>query len=254
MNPCSEALKQAREKLNLTLEDISVATKINIKFLQAIEEGKFDFLTPVYVRAFIRSFAKQVGLDPDECIKKYNQSTLPKETNLDSEKPIEIIPQIEKVQLPKKKSISQATILIVVLFIAIGALMLVLNIFDDKSTTTENEIPFNEAIKNIERKHSLNELTISDSSKNFEGFQDSLILFITTIETSWISVLIDEKNRSEILLMPNKSIMWKASKSFKLTTGNAGALKVRLNNKTLPTLGKKGEVIRDINLSRANLE
>lgn len=257
MNPCSEALKQAREKLNLSLEDISIATKINVKFLQAIEEGKFDFLDQVYVRAFIRSFAKQVGLDPEECVSKYNQSISPKEITSDSEKTIEIIPKIEKANLPKKKPINQASFLIIISFIVVGALILTLNPFNGDKTIIEKEIPFSEAIKNIERKQSLNESITSDSAKKIEvisGTQDSLILSISTIETSWISVLIDEKNRYEILLMPNRSIVWKASNNFKLTTGNAGALNVRLNNKTLPSLGKRGEVVRDINLSRANLE
>lgn len=257
MNPCSEELKQAREKLNLSLEDISIATKINVKFLQAIEEGKFDFLDQVYVRAFIRSFAKQVGLNPEECIKKYHQFMMSKEIETDSKKTDELTVTAEKVPQQQKKSINQATILILISIIIILSLILILNLFDDESTVSEREVSFQEAVKNLEYQEILDKKTKADSLSNIEeltGNKDSLILFISAIETSWISVLIDNREKNEILLMPNKSVTWKASNSFKLTTGNAGALNVKLNTKTLPPLGKKGEVVRDINLSREDLK
>lgn len=257
MNPCSESLKQAREKLNLSLEDISIATKINVKFLQAIEEGDFNFLNQVYVRAFIRSFAKQVGLDPEDCIKKYEQSTLPDEVQLASQKPAEVTVPVAGVRFPEKKSINQSTVLVVISIVIILALILILNIFEKKDTISEDELSFQEAVENLERRQVQDEVTKQDSLPGVAAFSeagDSLILFISAIETSWISVLIDNKYKNEILLMPNNSVRWKASANFKLTTGNAGALVIKLNNKTIPSLGKRGEVIRDVNLSRKDLE
>ena len=48
-------LKSKRESQDLTLEEISDFTKIDIKFLVAIECGDFSCLPSVYMRLFLRS-------------------------------------------------------------------------------------------------------------------------------------------------------------------------------------------------------
>lgn len=259
MNPCSEALKQAREKLNLSLEDISAATKINIKFLKAIDNGDFNFLNDVYIKAFIRSYAKEVGLDPEECVRKYIESILPKQER--AEPQVSQLPQesIKKVRLPKQKGVSNTTILIIVSIFIVFAFIFSLNLFkDDVNKDSDREIPFQEAVKKIEQSHTQDDSSLyMDSayiSPVLSGRMDSLILSISTNESAWISVLIDEKYKNEILLMPNKSVIWKALDSFKLTTGNAGALNIKLNNKTIPSIGKRGAVVKDVVLSRKSLE
>ncbi|AZZ60301.1 helix-turn-helix domain-containing protein [Oenococcus sp. UCMA 16435] len=59
-------LQDARENHGLTLEDVSSSTKIQMRYLQAIETGQVDKLPgPFYVKAFIRQYANTVGLDPN---------------------------------------------------------------------------------------------------------------------------------------------------------------------------------------------
>jgi transcriptional regulator with XRE-family HTH domain len=67
----AEEFKQARIKSNLTLNQLAVKTRIDIKFLEAIEEGNFSFLPELYVKAFLKEFANVVGLDADIVLKKY---------------------------------------------------------------------------------------------------------------------------------------------------------------------------------------
>lgn len=74
MNPFGEELKRAREARNITLDDIFAKTKIQPKFIQAIEEGELDILPQAYVRAFLRSYAKCLNLDPAEVLLKCNQA------------------------------------------------------------------------------------------------------------------------------------------------------------------------------------
>jgi transcriptional regulator with XRE-family HTH domain len=64
-------LKLIREHKGVTLEEISDATLINLKMLQALERGEIQSLPQVYVRAFIREYAALIGLDKDETIMKY---------------------------------------------------------------------------------------------------------------------------------------------------------------------------------------
>lgn len=67
----AEELKEARINNNLTLKQLSTRTRIDLKFLEAMEEGNFSFLPELYVKAFIKEYASVVGLNPDIIIKKY---------------------------------------------------------------------------------------------------------------------------------------------------------------------------------------
>ncbi len=59
-------LKSAREEKKITLDELQEITKIQKRYLQSIEEGKLDTLPgQFYARAFVKSYAEAVGLDPD---------------------------------------------------------------------------------------------------------------------------------------------------------------------------------------------
>jgi cytoskeletal protein RodZ len=68
-----EALRNAREASGISLEEIFERTRINIKHLRAIEAGDFPSVPQTYVRAFIREYARIVGLDEDETVSSYNE-------------------------------------------------------------------------------------------------------------------------------------------------------------------------------------
>ena len=56
-------LRRARESRALTVGDVSAATKVPRSALELLESGKLTGLpAPVFVRGFIRSYAKTVGL------------------------------------------------------------------------------------------------------------------------------------------------------------------------------------------------
>lgn len=69
MNGIGQTLKEAREKKGLTLDDLQQTTKIQKRYLIAIEAENFDALPgDFYVRAFIQQYAKVVDLDGDELL------------------------------------------------------------------------------------------------------------------------------------------------------------------------------------------
>lgn len=60
-------LKNAREEKKITLEELQNITKIQKRYLQAIEEGKLEMLPgKFYARAFVRSYSEAVGIDPEQ--------------------------------------------------------------------------------------------------------------------------------------------------------------------------------------------
>ncbi|QST01651.1 helix-turn-helix domain-containing protein [Pontibacillus sp. ALD_SL1] len=70
-------LKEARESQNMTLDDVQQETKIQTRYLQAIEKGNFSIMPgKFYTRAFIRQYAEAVGLDPESLMEEH-KSELP---------------------------------------------------------------------------------------------------------------------------------------------------------------------------------
>jgi cytoskeleton protein RodZ len=65
-------LKQERERKGVTLEDISLTTKIGTRMLRALEEGHFDQLPGgIFNKGFIRAYARCVGMDEEQAIADY---------------------------------------------------------------------------------------------------------------------------------------------------------------------------------------
>ncbi|TAL07333.1 MAG: helix-turn-helix domain-containing protein [Verrucomicrobia bacterium] len=64
MPTVAEQLRHAREAQKLTLQQVVDVTKVRTDHLIAIEEGRYDvFVAPVYIRGFVRSYAKLLKLD-----------------------------------------------------------------------------------------------------------------------------------------------------------------------------------------------
>ena len=64
-----------------------------------------------------------------------------------------------------------------------------------------------------------------------------------TLETTWLQVVIDERQELEYLLHPNENHTWKAMSGFRLHIGNAAGLRLYLNDQPLKPLGESGEVV-----------
>lgn len=66
------ALKEAREAKNITLDHIAEHTKISKRYLQAIEdEDSENFPETVYLKSYLRQYASEIGLDPDQVVQDY---------------------------------------------------------------------------------------------------------------------------------------------------------------------------------------
>jgi DnaJ-class molecular chaperone len=67
-----KALKQIREKMGIDLQSVSTETRINLKILEWIEEEVFEKLPPpVYLKGFLKGYARSLGLDPAKVIDGY---------------------------------------------------------------------------------------------------------------------------------------------------------------------------------------
>ena len=62
-----EYLRAEREKKQIALEQVAAATKVNLKILENIEEGRFSELpAKPFLKGFVSAYAKFIGLKPQE--------------------------------------------------------------------------------------------------------------------------------------------------------------------------------------------
>lgn len=67
-----EELRREREFREISLREISEATKINMRMLEAIEHDNFKVLPGgIFNRNFIRAYAEFIGVDPEIAVRKY---------------------------------------------------------------------------------------------------------------------------------------------------------------------------------------
>jgi len=65
-------LRQARERRGISLQQLSQTSKISLRALSALEVGNAGALPPaVYTKAFVKTYAREIGLDPDDVARRY---------------------------------------------------------------------------------------------------------------------------------------------------------------------------------------
>jgi len=68
-----EYLRQEREKRGITIEQVASATKIGVKQLHSLEGDHYaDLPAKPFVRGFVTSYCRFIGLDPKETLTRFN--------------------------------------------------------------------------------------------------------------------------------------------------------------------------------------
>ncbi len=260
-----EELRQERESRSITLAEISDATLINLKMLEALEQGNVDVLPQAYVRAFIREYAGVVGLDKQETLNKYDrwlnarksaESGKPAKEEQPPEagdKPKELWTDKLQRLMPSILRIGAAVILLVLVDIVLWTVL-------DKEPQQEvQEKPFLEGARESEEK-----AAVEDSIRGLPVYgrkaapalspTDSLTLTATTTDSVWMQIVIDDTLQREYLMFPNTSLSWKARREFLLAAvGNPTAVTFTLNNKHLSIPVRAGFVTRDVRITLDSL-
>lgn len=257
----SNELKKARENTDLTLEEISSKTRIDIKFLKAIEEAEFDIMPDVYMRAFMKEYAKQCKLDPEEVLKKYSRAKEGKpidqeeedqasEKTEDTTKKKSVKKEFtdEKPSLDKsdksKFNFNTPSIITAVVLLVILAIAAYFMFMKDSSEEIVVERPFEEVLEEKTQKDQSDRFEIEDEPpalENIAATQDSLILSFRANDTCWVQAVIDGELEREFILYNNSSATIKATDKFELVIGNIGGVELALDGEKLPVQGRKGE-------------
>ncbi len=209
-NP-GEFLKRERELRGGALEDVSEVTRISISLLGALERDDYDALPhPTYVRGFIRSYCRHLGLDENDAVLRYEvylRDTREKETDAAGRE--------------LKPSLSSSAVMGVLL--AVGVLVIILYYILSGGYEVEVELvepagrPVPEAAEGA----------VVGEKGAFEGAREAPVeevegVILDTIHTLelkasadvWIRVVMDDGDPVEVLLHDGESVNWEAKSVF----------------------------------------
>ena len=267
MKTIGETLRRARELHQRSLEDLALSIRIDRKFLEEIEEGIHPNLPPTYVRAFIRDYAKEVGLDPSELLKELEvsdpsqgeQSKPYIKTEVKTDYSKQSNPFSKSKQSGKSPKQQFQVLLAISLIVVAGFVVILVWLRKEPSSSKINEISFSDVIKENELKHS-GSVSLSDSISSGMraggkgAVRDSLYLEGIASESVWVRVVADGIHASESTLPPFYKKQWRAKKTFLLSLGNAAAISFTLNNQKIGTLGVTKRAMKNVPLSLETLE
>lgn len=127
MKIIGETLKEAREKIGISIEEASEDLKIRPSQLQEIENGDFkSFKDVFYLKNFIKEYSKYLGLDSVEIIDEFNEflfdytSKIPMDKIeeaikvAEKDRKNEVVSPYTKVNKTKKSSILMASICLII--------------------------------------------------------------------------------------------------------------------------------------------
>jgi len=231
-------LKEARESRGLTLEEVEEETKIRRKYILAMEQEQFQVLPgPIYARAFLKNYARFLNIDPEEI--------------LDVLKYIHSGEDIQK-DIPKtvdKKAITTASIMRYWLYPAAALLIIILfvSLYYGTRGMWTNRIGVNDEEKpktgeiGTQENTVLQQAPVQDNTVNISGVKIALNV---KNDRSWISVAVDGEQVFQGEIKAGEAKTFEGKEKILITLGNAGAVEVLENGKSIGFLGTSGEVVK----------
>ena len=97
MKEIGEKLKEARENMGISMEEVSSDLNVNIKQIENIESGNMEAFKDIfYLKYFIRDYAKYLGLNKEDLVDEFNEYLFDYTSKLSLE-------EIKKAQKEEKK-------------------------------------------------------------------------------------------------------------------------------------------------------
>jgi cytoskeleton protein RodZ len=288
-----ENLRREREMRGVSLEEISGATKISIRFLSAIENEEFSTLPGgIFARSFVRTYARYLGLDEERVMAEYQLAAQP-------------TVDLDLHRLVANKSASSRSgargpliaLLVAVVMLSGGYLLYKYShripylpgsaapsatvtvapsqappapapaaaaSAEASATESSAATPASPAARpagGATPSHPSPAESASASTSQPPGepatkplyAETGLVLQVAATERSWVAVDADGKTVLQRVLNPNEVKTLKARNSFDITTGNAQGVILTLNGETLKPLGRQGEV-KSLHLTREDVK
>ncbi|MGH9734739.1 MAG: helix-turn-helix domain-containing protein [Candidatus Acidiferrales bacterium] len=207
-----EHLRREREMRGVSLEELSSATRINTRFLTAIENGHWEELPGgAFNRGFIRSTARYLGLDEDGMVAEYSLETR------NGIQPIVPRPAVRKSRAWQRMTIIVAAVLALVVA-GWFATSRIVHRLPARSQTAEPAAKAGDSV-------------------NARAVAVALTLVVRAANPAQLSVRADGKQVFEGQIQTGDQKAFKAATIFGISTNDAAAVRLELNGQPIAPMG-----------------
>jgi cytoskeletal protein RodZ len=255
-------LKKKREELSYTLEHVSEITRITLTSLKNIEEGNMQALPGlVFVRGFVRNYAKLLGLESDWMVEGLNLSFA---AGNDASPPAK-----ESFMNKADRSLPKSTVFYYSMGIAIVfAVLLLIYVMYSKPS---NQLTLNnESVETVQAVAAPEEQTIASqqalgvsspgSEASGQGQQpvapiiSPLTLTLVGLENEWIRLSVDDKAPFELKLKKGEKYEWPGEEEYSLVMTTGKTATVHLNGEEIVDRGSDPNQIYQVKLNKFTLK
>ncbi len=268
-----QQLRQQRELLGLSLDDVERHTHLRTHYLKAIEAGNFDGLpSPVQGRGMVNNYANFLGMDPEPLLLRFaevlqlklatRQATQP--TIRRRTRPMPLSPRPPSFF---RRVLSGEFLLGVVLVVALTLFTMwgVVRIF---AMRTEEEVisPTAPSIAEVLLASPTVTLTFTPlpptatipvlaqaaeqtpMAEEVIGLPagEGVRVYVTVRQRAWARVLVDDQVELEGRVIPGTAYQFAGDEKIEILTGNGAALQIFFDQQDLGPMGEYGEVIQRI--------
>ena len=231
-------LQDIRLSKGISLETVAEETRIRIDNLLLVEGENHDKLPDeVFVKGFLRAFAKAIGADEDEAVRRYQLR-------------LKVVQKLAKseadLKMPAGKFWRRLLFCFVALLCLIFLSILAVSIFKNKPSSTELLKTNIEQPTDIENKGKATfepQYDTEPAIVQINNKPEKLILKITATEETWMKIIIDDQKPNEYYLKPGDQVELEATLGYNLFIGNAGGIRLLLNSESIDVQGKSGQVV-----------
>jgi cytoskeletal protein RodZ len=242
-----EELRRERLVRDITLEEISAATKISVRLLKALEESDLSRLpAPAFTRGFIRSYALFIGIEPEEKVCAY-QTDLADAAAGVSPSAIRVRPRFRRGRGTTAGAIVGG----------VTAVLLLLGLIarPERRTAPRSEKTIAARSARVELKN----VAVSSeptpavrqqepSAASGDGTAPLVSLLLEFEEDSWMKLTASGEAVFVGLVRRGQTRKFESRGGFQLSLGNAGGVRVTVDGRALEPLGRAGQVVRDLRL------
>ena len=245
-----EKLKNIRIKKNLELAKIAEKTKINIKFLEAIESGNLKEIPEVYDKLFFQTYLTSLNIKKkDEYLDvfyKIRKEVRPQYTTT--------IQKIKSLKTDSKRfsKLKQIYLIAPILIVIILIVFFAINskLVEENNIENVPELSVREIANEIEQK------TIAETNPDSQFTEkpvqiktSKVTVNISTRELTWIRLVKDYSDTLEYLLKPGNNVSEQADSTMVFVIGNAGGVLFKVNGIDVGTLGSSSEIVTNLKIT-----
>lgn len=227
-------LQSIRLEKKITLETVAEETRIAISNLTLIEKEDLESLPDsVFVKGFLRSYAKAIGADGNEAVRLY-EARLNMESRLD-----------EVGRVSPKSTLSPWRNLMLSIIAVLG--LIALSLFG--VSYFQHQTPLHEGTEisgdsaNPPETRSANRNPSDTKTGTPPETHTKLVLQINALEDTWVKIIVDNQEPREHNLRAGDQLEEEASTGYNLLIGNASGLELKLNGESVVISGKVGEIV-----------